>query len=218
MYSRWAQTAVHRSALERSCVWKQSRSLWSCLLVEWWMQILYALMMVKKATIWRQSSKKRAWWRRYLWKNHETHKKIMKKIPYCQRQRQRRSNKKMNKRQTSYEVVIAVANSHVAYANTTVWMCLGRLFCCGTSDISFWGVMPTTTTTTTKKRQLFNLIIITLNSQRSFKIIYFIGAKGFVCTQRLCCVNSPLMPFFRSLAWNNWIATSFFLLLIFPSD
>lgn len=34
----------------------------------------------------------------------------------------------MNKRQTSYEVVIAVASSHVAYANTTVWMCLGRLF------------------------------------------------------------------------------------------
>lgn len=34
----------------------------------------------------------------------------------------------MNKRQTSYEVVMAVAKSHVAHANTTVWMCLGRLF------------------------------------------------------------------------------------------
>lgn len=38
-----------------------------------------------------------------------------------------------------------------------------------------------------RKKQLFNLIIITLNSQRSFKIIYFIGAKGFVCTQIMLC-------------------------------
>lgn len=43
--------------------------------------------------------------RRKLWK---------KMLPYCQQK---------NKRQTSYKVVIAVAKSHVAYANTTVLMC-----------------------------------------------------------------------------------------------